>query len=76
MENSPLCVMSGEIGVNLAGLLDWNGPDMVTVDQFGEQASQGGSLAGFQDIEKRLIVVIGDLRQLGKNTATLPRQGN
>jgi len=31
--------MSSEIGLDLAGLLDRNGIDMVKLDQFGEQAS-------------------------------------
>ena len=69
-----MCDVS-EIGPDLAGLLDRSGPDMVKAGQFGEQAWQGGSFVGLQDIEKSPIVASGDLRQLGKNAATPPRQG-
>jgi hypothetical protein len=50
-------------------------PDIVTLDQFEEQALQGGPLVGLQHSEKRLIVAVGDLCQLGKDVATPPRQG-
>jgi len=65
----------GKISLNFVGLLARHVPDLVKLGLFAKQAPQGGPFVGLQAIEELPVVLVRDLRQLGKNTAAPPRQG-